>query len=152
MCSQGKRDAVQRIGELAAAAGHGNVVALVKVTPGPFPNSLLLRSRCMCYCSASYAAQMAALSSGSSLAPLWICVFLLTARVSPAQARMPVAKFVEQESGTACDVCINNYLAVVNTRLLRDYTAVDKRLRPLVYAVKHWAKRRGVNEPFTGAG
>lgn len=65
-------------------------------------------------------------------------------------ARMPVVKFVERETEVACDVCINNILAVVNTRLLRDYSEVDPRLRPLVYCVKHWAKKRKVNEPFTG--
>lgn len=66
------------------------------------------------------------------------------------QARMPVAKFVERETEVQCDICINNLLAVVNTRMLRDYSAVDPRLRTLVYCVKHWAKRRKVNEPWTG--
>ena len=66
------------------------------------------------------------------------------------KARMPVAKFVESLTGVACDVCINNHLAVANTRLLLHYSEVDGRLRDLVYIIKHWAKRRGVNEPFTG--
>lgn len=65
-------------------------------------------------------------------------------------ARMPVAKLVDASSGVACDVCVNNFLAVLNTRMLRDYAALDPRLRQLVYAVKHWAKRRCVNEPYTG--
>jgi DNA polymerase sigma len=33
---------------------------------------------------------------------------------------------------------VNNRLAVINTKLLRDYAAVDARLRPLVLLVKHW--------------
>jgi DNA polymerase sigma len=70
--------------------------------------------------------------------------------VALTHARMPVAKMVEGSTGVACDVCVNNFLAVFNTRLLRDYAAVDPRLRPLGYAVKHWAKRRRVNEPYTG--
>ena len=70
--------------------------------------------------------------------------------VALTHARMPVAKMVEPTTGVACDVCVNNFLAVFNTRLLRDYAAVDPRLRPLGYAVKHWAKRRCVNEPYTG--
>ena len=100
-----------------------------------------------------------------------------TRTLALVKARMPVAKFVEPASGVECDVCINNHLAVVNTQacaracgpraapcalrlsgaapaaaaqMLRHYAEVDDRLRPLVYAVKHWAKRRKVNEPFTG--
>ena len=65
-------------------------------------------------------------------------------------ARMPVAKLVDARTGVACDVCVNNFLAVFNTRMLRDYAALDPRLRLLGYAVKHWAKRRQVNEPYTG--
>jgi DNA polymerase sigma len=70
--------------------------------------------------------------------------------VALTHARMPVAKMVDAVTGVACDVCVNNFLAVYNTRLLRDYGGVDARLRPLGYAVKHWAKRRAVNEPYTG--
>jgi len=70
--------------------------------------------------------------------------------VALTHARMPVAKMVEGSTGVACDICVNNFLAVFNTRLLRDYAAVDPRLRALGYAVKHWAKRRCVNEPYTG--
>jgi len=65
-------------------------------------------------------------------------------------ARMPVVKLACGSSGVACDVCVNNFLAVLNTRLLRDYAQLDPRLRQLVYAVKHWARRRCVNEPYTG--
>jgi DNA polymerase sigma len=65
-------------------------------------------------------------------------------------ARMPVAKLACAASGVSCDVCVNNFLAVCNTRLLRDYACIDPRLRQLVAAVKHWAKRRRVNEPYTG--
>ena len=36
------------------------------------------------------------------------------------------------------DVTVNNRLAVVNIKLLRDYAAIDSRLRPLVLLVKHW--------------
>jgi hypothetical protein len=36
------------------------------------------------------------------------------------------------------DITVNNRLAVVNTKLLRDYAAIDPRLRNLVLLVKHW--------------
>lgn len=41
-------------------------------------------------------------------------------------------------SGFKVDITVNNRLAVINTKLLRDYAAVDARLRPLVLLVKHW--------------
>lgn len=37
------------------------------------------------------------------------------------------------------DITVNNRLAVINTKLLRDYAAVDPRLRLLVLLVKHWS-------------
>jgi hypothetical protein len=41
-------------------------------------------------------------------------------------------------AGYKVDITVNNRLAVVNTKLLRDYAAVDPRLRSLVLLVKHW--------------
>ena len=41
-------------------------------------------------------------------------------------------------------------LAVVNTKLLRDYAQIDVRLRQLAFLVKHWAKCRQVNETYRG--
>ena len=65
-------------------------------------------------------------------------------------ARMPVAKLHDTVTGVSADVCVNNFLAVCNTRMLRDYAGLDVRMRQLGYLVKHWAKKRGVNEPYTG--
>jgi DNA polymerase sigma len=39
---------------------------------------------------------------------------------------------------------------VYNTRMLAHYATLDTRMRQLGYCVKHWAKRRCVNEPYTG--
>ena len=41
------------------------------------------------------------------------------------------------------DVCFNNMLGVYNTRMLRAYASCAWYVRPLVLAIKHWAKRRG---------
>lgn len=49
------------------------------------------------------------------------------------------------------DITLNNDLAVANTALLRDYAAIDGRLRQLLLLIKHWAKRRRVNDAYTGA-
>jgi DNA polymerase sigma len=52
---------------------------------------------------------------------------------------------------TQVDITLNNHLAVANTALLRDYAAIDGRLRQLVLLIKHWAKQRRVNNAYTGA-
>ncbi|CAN6562718.1 unnamed protein product [Malus baccata var. baccata] len=66
------------------------------------------------------------------------------------RARVPIVKLMDPVTGISCDICINNVLAVINTKLLRDYAKIDARLRQLAFIVKHWAKSRGVNETYHG--
>lgn len=66
------------------------------------------------------------------------------------RARVPIVKLMDPVTGISCDICINNLLAVVNTKLLRDYANIDPRLRQLAFIIKHWAKSRGVNETYHG--
>nr|KJB41160.1 hypothetical protein B456_007G093300 [Gossypium raimondii] len=66
------------------------------------------------------------------------------------RARVPIVKLMDPLTGISCDICVNNVLAVVNTRLLRDYAKIDVRLRQLAFIVKHWAKSRGVNATYQG--
>ncbi|KAG6669656.1 hypothetical protein CIPAW_01G259000 [Carya illinoinensis] len=66
------------------------------------------------------------------------------------RARVPIVKLMDPMTGLSCDICINNVLAVINTKLLRDYAQIDARLRQLAFIVKHWAKSRGVNETYQG--
>ncbi|ESQ39194.1 hypothetical protein EUTSA_v10001324mg [Eutrema salsugineum] len=66
------------------------------------------------------------------------------------RARVPIVKLMDPVTGISCDICINNVLAVVNTKLLRDYARIDGRLRQLAFIVKHWAKSRRVNETYQG--
>ncbi|EYU32028.1 hypothetical protein MIMGU_mgv1a001944mg [Erythranthe guttata] len=66
------------------------------------------------------------------------------------RARVPVVKLMDPVTGISCDICVNNMLAVVNTKLLYDYARIDVRLRQLAFIVKHWAKSRGVNETYQG--
>jgi DNA polymerase sigma len=67
------------------------------------------------------------------------------------RARIPVIKLTWRPTGTKVDVTLNNDLAVANTALLRDYAAIDPRLRQLVVLIKHWAKQRRVNDAYTGS-
>ena len=68
-------------------------------------------------------------------------------------ARVPIVKIQRMPKrlqNIACDVCVNNTLAVVNTQLLKDYASIDPRLQQLAFAVKHWARRRKVNSTYHG--
>ena len=65
-------------------------------------------------------------------------------------ARVPIVKFTEPKTGVKCDICVNNHLALFNTRLLNVYGAIDERVRQLAFVVKHWAKRRQINEAYRG--
>lgn len=49
-----------------------------------------------------------------------------------------------------CDVSVNNCLPLGNTKLLRDYSRLDKRARPLVLLVKAWAKKHKVLGAYHG--
>ena len=74
----------------------------------------------------------------------------MTELLALPKARVPVVKCTVPTTGTKVDVTVNNTLAVINTKLLADYCKVDSRLAQLVAIVKHWAKRRSVNDPYRG--
>ncbi|KAL0339384.1 UNVERIFIED_CONTAM: UTP:RNA uridylyltransferase 1 [Sesamum angustifolium] len=65
-------------------------------------------------------------------------------------ARVPIVKLMDPVTGISCDICVNNLLAIINTKLLQDYAQIDVRLRQLAFIVKYWAKSRGVNETYRG--
>lgn len=71
-------------------------------------------------------------------------------------ARVPILKIsrppgADAAAGVECDIGFDNQHALDNTQLLLRYAMVDPaRVRPLVLFVKVWAKRRGLNSPYTG--
>ncbi|KAG7390371.1 Zinc finger, CCHC domain-containing protein [Phytophthora pseudosyringae] len=65
-------------------------------------------------------------------------------------ARVPVIKLWDAKRQVACDVCVGGINALLNTALLKYYGQVDPRVRPLVFAVKYWAKQRGINDSVNG--
>lgn len=52
--------------------------------------------------------------------------------------------------GIACDISVNNILAVANSRLLGRYVKFDNRVRILGFCVKAWASARGINDRSKG--
>ncbi len=63
-----------------------------------------------------------------------------------SHAKVPIVKIWDPELRLACDMNVNNTLALENTRMVRTYVEIDERVRPLAMIVKHWTKRRILND------
>lgn len=61
-------------------------------------------------------------------------------------AKVPIVKMWDPELKLACDMNVNNTLALENTRMIKTYVQIDPRVRPLAMIVKHWTKQRLVND------
>ncbi|KAJ5637183.1 PAP/25A-associated [Penicillium lividum] len=70
--------------------------------------------------------------------------------VCVSHAKVPIVKIWDPELKLACDMNVNNTLALENTRMIRTYVDVDERVRPLAMGVKHWTKRRTLNDAALG--
>jgi DNA polymerase sigma len=66
-------------------------------------------------------------------------------------SRVPVVKIKDEKRNLECDVCIDNFLAVLNTRMLKTYSLIDDRLRQLVILIKLWAKNRNIADAANGS-
>jgi len=66
-------------------------------------------------------------------------------------AQVPIVHWAPKRPGmVACDISVNNVLAVVNSRLLGDYVRLDSRVRSLGLCIKAWAQARGINDRSKG--
>lgn len=63
-----------------------------------------------------------------------------------SHAKVPIVKIWDPELQVACDMNVNNTLALENTRMIKTYVELDDRIRPLAMLVKHWTKRRILND------
>ncbi|KAJ6155717.1 hypothetical protein N7470_006283, partial [Penicillium chermesinum] len=70
--------------------------------------------------------------------------------VCVSHAKVPIVKIWDPELKLACDMNVNNTLALENTRMIRTYVEADERVRPLAMSVKHWTKRRVLNDAGSG--
>jgi DNA polymerase sigma len=66
--------------------------------------------------------------------------------VCVSSAKVPIVKIWDPELQLACDMNVNNTLALENTRMVRTYVSIDERVRPLAMIVKYWTRRRIVND------
>lgn len=61
-------------------------------------------------------------------------------------AKVPIVKIWDPDLQLACDINVNNPLALENTRMIKTYVLIDDRVRPLAMIIKHWTKRRILND------
>lgn len=66
--------------------------------------------------------------------------------VCVSSAKVPIVKVWDPELQIACDMNVNNPIALENTELIRAYVGLDPRVRPLAMIIKHWAKKRILND------
>lgn len=66
--------------------------------------------------------------------------------VCVSSAKVPIVKVWDPELEIACDMNVNNPIAIENTEMIRAYVCLDPRVRPLAMIIKHWAKRRILND------
>ncbi|KAG9617460.1 Nucleotidyltransferase, partial [Aureobasidium melanogenum] len=66
--------------------------------------------------------------------------------VCRAGAKVPIVKMWDPELQLACDLNVNNPLALENTRMIKTYVQIDERVRPLAKIIKYWTKRRILND------
>lgn len=64
-------------------------------------------------------------------------------------AKVPIVKIWDPELKLACDMNVNNTMALENTRLIRTYVEIDPRVRQLGMVIKYWTRRRRVNDAGT---
>lgn len=66
--------------------------------------------------------------------------------VCVSTAKVPIVKIWDPELKLACDMNVNNTLALENTRMVRTYVETDERVRPLAMVIKYWTRRRVIND------
>ena len=66
--------------------------------------------------------------------------------VCVSAAKVPIVKIWDPELQLACDMNVNNTLALENTRMVRTYVEIDPRVRPLTMIIKFWTRKRTVND------
>lgn len=81
---------------------------------------------------------------------LWKSGFQILQKVPTAT--VPIVKFKDPSTDIQCDLNINDQLGSVNTSLIQQYCDILPVLRPLLLAIKRWARPLGYNSPAGAPG
>ncbi|KAF9421057.1 hypothetical protein BGZ94_008943 [Podila epigama] len=65
-------------------------------------------------------------------------------------AKVPIVKLWDPELHLSCDMNINTPLGLLNTRMIKTYVAIDPRVRPFAMIIKHWARKRVLDDAGNG--
>ncbi|KAF2126124.1 hypothetical protein P153DRAFT_323182 [Dothidotthia symphoricarpi CBS 119687] len=65
-------------------------------------------------------------------------------------AKVRIVKVWDPELDINCDINVNNVAALDNTRMIKTYIQIDDRVRPLAMIIKHWTKKRILNDAGIG--
>ena len=66
-------------------------------------------------------------------------------------AKVPIIKFTTKMPKIECDISLYNILAQENTRMLRTYALIDRRVQALGYVVKEFAKKCDIGDASRGS-
>ncbi|KAF9945089.1 hypothetical protein BGZ70_004048 [Mortierella alpina] len=66
------------------------------------------------------------------------------------EAKVPIVKLWDPELQLSCDMNINTQLGIMNSRMVKTYVAIDPRVRPFAMIIKHWARKRVLNDAANG--
>lgn len=65
---------------------------------------------------------------------------MFTEIVPIPQAKVPIVKFVHEETGICGDISFHNMIALRNSDLLKLFRELHPVVQPLIVLVKYWAK------------
>jgi DNA polymerase sigma len=67
-------------------------------------------------------------------------------------ARIPVLKITNKSDSLIreIDISVNNLSGIENSLLVKNWCVMDERFVPLARCIKHWAKKRGINDRAKG--
>ncbi|KAI3879908.1 hypothetical protein MKW98_018147 [Papaver atlanticum] len=66
------------------------------------------------------------------------------------EARVPILAVASNRNNIHCDISINNWKGLINSKFLSWITQIDGRFRDMVLLIKEWAKSRDINSPKDG--
>ncbi|KAL9108978.1 MAG: hypothetical protein Q9227_006374 [Pyrenula ochraceoflavens] len=66
--------------------------------------------------------------------------------VCVSSAKVPIVKMWDPILQLACDLNVNNPVALENTQMIKTYVEIDERVRLLALVIKHWTRRRLLND------
>ena len=62
------------------------------------------------------------------------------------RANVPICKFEDPHLRIKADINTHNDMGVENSKLIKEYTSLDPRVRPFLYAIKTFTKMRKIND------